>query len=220
MHSFLKTSLIAFAIFLGGCGIVPDPIDVADNENLATFDSIINGNGTGEGLTARWGGEIIAVENKKDFSEFEILQYPNNHYGKPRTTLDSQGRFKVRVSGFIDPLVFAKGRSITFVGEVGEPAEGIIGEQTYVYPVLLANGYYLWKETEEYRVSGFMYSELSPFWGMGIRRDYWGSYGYYHNRATIRVKTKSSKSSNNGSAGNSRSHGSDSGTSEDKLQQK
>jgi len=40
----------------------------------------------------------------------------------------------VQVAGFIDPLVFEKGRLITFLGELGEPLEGIIGEQTYVLP--------------------------------------------------------------------------------------
>lgn len=194
MHSLIKTSVLALAIFAAGCANVPEPLEVAENTSLATFDSVINGDITAQGATARWGGEIVTVENKKDYSEIEILHYPSNHYGKPRSTLNSEGRFKVRVAGFIDPLVFEKGRLITFLGEIGEPAEGIIGEQTYVYPVLLANGYYMWKETEEYEVSGFHYSPLSPYWGLGLRGGYWGSYGFHYNRATIRVRTKNSSS--------------------------
>ncbi len=198
MQSFLKTSVVVLTILIGGCAIVPEQIKVADDENLVSFESIINGSETGQGTKARWGGEIVNVENKKEYSEIEILQYPNNHYGKPRSNLDSEGRFKVQVVGFIDPLVFKAGRLITFIGELGEPTEGIIGEQTYVYPVLLASGYYMWKETEDYRVSGMFYSDLSPYWGFGLRRDYWRLYGFYHSRATIRVQTNSSKSGTTG----------------------
>lgn len=194
MPSFLKISVVALSILVGGCAIVPEQIEVSDDENLVSFESIINGSETGQGTKARWGGEIVKVENKKEYSEIEILQYPSNYYGKPRSNLDSAGRFKVQVAGFLDPLVFKAGRLITFKGELGEPTEGIIGEQTYVYPVLLASGYYMWKETEDYRVSGVFYSDLSPYWGFGLRRDYWRPYGFYHSSATIRVQTNSSKS--------------------------
>lgn len=199
MHSFLKTSIVALAMLMGGCVIVPEQIEVSDEANLISFESIINGSKTAQGEKARWGGEIVSVENKKDFSEIEILQYPSNQYGKPRTNLDSAGRFKVQVTGFIDPLVFENGRLITFLGELGDPAEGIIGEQAYVYPVLLASGYYMWKETEEYQVSGFYYSHLSPYWGMGLSRNYWRPYGFYQNRAVIRVQKNRSKSGTTGS---------------------
>jgi outer membrane lipoprotein len=209
MHSFLKISALALTLIVSGCVVVPEPIKVVDDENLVSFESIINGDSTGLGANARWGGEIVAVENKKEYSELEILQFPSNHYGKPRTSLDSAGRFKVRVAEFIDPLVFEKGRLITFVGELGEPAEGIIGEQTYVYPVLLASGYYMWKDTEEYQVSGFHYSALSPYWGMGIRSHYFRPYGFFHSRATIRVQTKTSKSSNSRSSVSKRSGSTD-----------
>lgn len=194
MHSFIKTSVLALALIAAGCANVPEQIEVANDTNLASFESVLNGDGTSQDATARWGGEIINVENKKDYSEIEVLHYPSNNYGKPRSTQNSTGRFKVRVAEFIDPLVFEKGRLITFLGEIGAPAEGIIGEQVYVYPVLVARGYHMWNDTEEYEVSGFYYSPLSPYWGFGLGHRYWGSYGFYHDRARIRVKTKESSS--------------------------
>ena len=194
MNANLKTSALLVAFFVAGCTIVPETIKVADTDNLVSFESIISGDETGQGAEARWGGEIVSVHNKKEYSELEILHFPSNHYGKPRTALDSAGRFKVRVSEFIDPLVFVKGRIITFRGELGEPAEGLIGEQVYVYPVLLANGYYMWKDTEEYEVSGFYYANMSPYWGLGLRSHFYRPYGFYHSRATVRVDTKRSKS--------------------------
>lgn len=194
MHLFIKTSVLALALIAAGCANVPEQIEVANDTNLVSFESVLNSEGTSQGATARWGGEIITVENKKDYSEIEILHYPSNNYGKPHSTQNSKGRFKVRVAEFIDPLVFEKGRLITFLGEIGAPAEGLIGEQIYVYPVLVATGYHMWKDTEEYEVSGFYYSPLSPYWGFGLGHRYWGSYGFYHDRARIRVKTKDSSS--------------------------
>lgn len=216
MHSMLKISVIGLVLLITGCVIVPDPIKVSDTVNLASYESILNGNETGEGAPVRWGGQIVAVENKKEYSELEILQYPSNHYGKPRSNLDSAGRFKVRISGFLDPLVFEKGRLITFLGELGEPAEGIIGEQAYMYPVVLASGYYMWKDVEEYEVTGFHYSVDSPFWGMGLRHSYYRPYGFYHNKAKIRVERKRSKSSESTSRSNAAGQGGSADRSKDK----
>jgi len=51
------------------------------------------------------------------------------------------------------------------------------------YPVLLASGYYMWKETEDYHMSGFYYSDLITLLGNGFKKDYWRPYGFFHTRA-------------------------------------
>lgn len=207
MHSIFKVSIFAFALFLGGCAVYPDPIDIGEEVDLVSYETIVNGDQAGVGLKARWGGEIVAVTNKKDYSEIEILHYPNNHYGKPRRSTESTGRFKVRVRDFIDPLVFEKGRLVTFIGELGEPAEGVIGEQTYVYPVLIADGYHMWKKTVDYEVTAFSFSPFSPYWAFGPRYGYHRGWGFQHHSGTVRVKVKDGASrtvdssrTNNGSS--------------------
>ncbi|MDT0581922.1 MULTISPECIES: Slp family lipoprotein [Alteromonadaceae] len=190
MPSIFKVSIAALALTLGGCAIYPDPIDIGEEVELVSYETIVNGDQAGVGLKARWGGEIVAVVNKKDYSEIEILHYPNNHYGKPRLSSESAGRFKVRVRDFIDPLVFEKGRLVTFIGELGEPAEGLIGEQAYVYPVLIADGYHMWKKTVDYEVTAFSFSPFSPYWAFGPRYGYHRGWGFHHHSGTVRVKVK------------------------------
>lgn len=167
---------------ISGCVNVPTEIDLAENTILVPFEQvnttiITTGPNTKESITsvdtgkkARWGGKIVSVQNKKDVSEIEVVFFPEDNYGKPKTNMPSIGRFKAVVEGFVDPLVFEQGRLITVVGEVGEGQSGIIGEQTYLYPTLNAMGYYMWKESTNVNV------ELSNF---GFT-----SFGYvngYHN---------------------------------------
>jgi outer membrane lipoprotein len=210
MHSVIKTSFVAAVVFLSGCAVYPDQINVDDEANLVSYQDIVNGNVTGVGSKARWGGEVVAVENKADYSEIEILFFNNNHYGKPRSTAESAGRFKVRVRDFIDPLVFSQGRLVTFVGELGEPTEGLIGEQRYVYPVLLADGYHMWKQTKDYEISSFHFSPFSPFWAVSPGFRYHRGWRFYEHGGTVRVKVKDGVSgrTNNGQGERNRSSGS------------
>jgi len=187
-----------------GCAIVPNEIDVAKNTNLVPFEKVSNNtvsvgpntaapmSASSKGKKARWGGKIVSVENKKDVSEIEVVFFPENSYGKPRTSMASAGRFKAVVDGFVDPLVFEQGRLITVVGEVGDGQSGIIGEQDYTYPTLNAMGYYMWKESSDVRVeldtfgfssfgfrSGFHNSFFNPWYDPWYHR---------HQRGRIRIE--------------------------------
>jgi len=189
---------------LSGCANVPNEIDVAKNADLVAFDKVSANiikvgpsNGMPQahsdlGKKARWGGKIVAVENKKDVSEIEIIFFPENSYGKPKTGMPSAGRFKAVVEGFVDPLVFEQGRLITVVGEVGDGQSGIIGEQAYLYPTLNAMGYYMWKESTDINVELDTFG-FSPF---GYRSHFHSSFfnpwydPWYsrHQRTRIRVE--------------------------------
>jgi outer membrane lipoprotein len=153
---------------LSACSVVPDPIQVTDENVLVPFDTVMNDPQASNvaGQSARWGGRIVGVENKKEVSEIEVVFFPDSSTGKPRIGQESTGRFKAVVEGFVDPLVFVQGRLITVVGEVTAPLTGIIGEQEYTYPTLNAQGYYMWKQTTEVDVDqiGFV-----PFHARGFR---------------------------------------------------
>jgi outer membrane lipoprotein len=152
---------------VSACTVVPEPIQVADTNTLVSFEEVANNleSDVQVGKQARWGGRIVAVENKKDVSEIEIVFFPESSSGKPRIGQESGGRFKAVVDGFVDPLVFEQNRLITVVGEVGAAQTGIIGEQNYTYPTLNAVGYYMWRQTSEVEVDqiGFV-----PFTGRGF----------------------------------------------------
>lgn len=175
-------SILVGILVLAACNIVPNQIAVEENINLVNYKSIdktqVSPSQIGE--LARWGGKIVSVENKKDVSEIEVVFFPESRSGKPRVGDESLGRFKAVVKGFVDPLVFEEGRLVTVVGSVGELIEGVIGEQTYKYPTLDAQGYYMWRKTTDLEVesvgfSPFLYSQhyrrgffspwYDPWWG-------------------------------------------------------
>ena len=67
----LLSLLIPITLLVGGCSITPENIDVAESDNLVSYEQGKN-NGI-EGKKARWGGKIVSVENKKDVSEIEVV---------------------------------------------------------------------------------------------------------------------------------------------------
>lgn len=149
-----KAYLLLLLMGLGACSIVPDEIAVNPDTQLVNFESVNTQNKTPtqSGLTARWGGEIVKVENKPEHSEIEIVFYNERSSGKPNVGANSPGRFIAIVPGFIDPLVLEAGRLITVVGNVGDTVQGQIGEQNYRYPTIDTQGYYVWQKTSEYEV--------------------------------------------------------------------
>ena len=190
IHMKVFISIISSLLLVTSCAIVPEPIDVADNVSLTAFEQVTPNKSNAQliGTNARWGGKIVAVTNKKDVSEIEIVYFPENHFGKPRTGEESAGRFKAIVEGFIDPMVFKTERLITVVGEIGEPNTALIGEQEYEYPTLNAVGYYMWKETSEVDVDAFAFA---PFgFHARYRRNYFSPWydPFYHSRNRVRVR--------------------------------
>lgn len=126
------------------------------------------------------------------------MQYPTNHYGKPLDSGESKGRFKAKIKGFVDPLVFEKGRLITLVGQVTAAEQGIIGEQNYTYPVLAAEGYHMWKLTRDLEVDSIRFSPFSHHWGthsLFYSRHLFHR-GFYPSKVRVKVKDAQSSRSN------------------------
>lgn len=177
----MRFILIVIPLLLSGCAIVPENIQVADDTALVSYQQVVSTGDAALEKPARWGGIIAGVNNKEGFSEVEIVHFSLNSYGKPSVANESSGRFKVRVDGFLDPVVFEPGRTVTFIGKVNEPIEGLIGEQPYLYPLIAADSYHLWKKETVYDVSSVHfdagYGWYSPFWGP---RFYGHPFGFRH----------------------------------------
>lgn len=131
------------------------------------------------GQSVRWGGVIAAVENRNNETWLEIVEQPLNDVGRPRMVDHSAGRFMVKVPGFLDPSIYAKGREFTAVGALDGTYRATIGtDYHYDYPVVASSSYFLWPprvETETYYVDPV----FSGYYGYGP--GYWGPYyrGYY-----------------------------------------
>ena len=97
-----------------------------------------------EGAQVRWGGVILDTENKDDGSWVKVIAMPLKGSGKPRDADNSPGRFVAVVDRFLEPLLYARDRRITFTGQVIGTQSEKIGEFSYQYPIIRADFYHLW----------------------------------------------------------------------------
>lgn len=159
----MKTfTFLAAVLFVSGCASrIPQNISQAPTPDLTVSEVIVQADAR-RNQPVRWGGSILMVVNLTNETEIEILAKELDSSGKPSDTDETQGRFLVRVDGFIDPAVYAKGRLLTVYGLVDTALTRSIGEKPYVYPVIKAQTTYLWPKESEYS-----------------NRDYYYPYGYY-----------------------------------------
>ena len=219
-------SLLFSALILGGCVSVPESVQLPEDTNLLPYESLVVGPMLEESANAkknqmaRWGGVVANVENQQDRTMLDIVYYPLRAYGRPILRKESIGRFRVYVNGFLDPMVYQKGRSMTFAGTLTGTETGLVGEHNYVYPTLEASGYFLWEDIDRIEIE-----TISVWPGYGHPWGVRGFYGWrlwpYHQRHIVTRKhqhyqsgdhssgsnTKATTNSNNSNA-TSRSHSS------------
>lgn len=152
-------AMIAVVLGLQGCSQVPDELAVAEGTNLVEFSTALTDNGDSIGQSARWGGTIAEVRNTDSGTVIEVVNFPLRNFGRPIAADSSDGRFRAKVSGFVDPVVYAKGKSVTFTGTIAPAEQGKIDEFTYLFPVLEVSGQYLWKDIEP-RQNTITYSDM------------------------------------------------------------
>ncbi len=141
------------------------------------------------GRNVRWGGTIVAVENKADMTWIEILAVPLNSYGRPAGYDDSNdGRFLVRIDGFLEPEIYNKGRRLTVYGTLESRIVRQIDEHPYAYPLVHASHYHLWREDDyspQYHYAAYPHFYhpyyVHPYYRLhyGHRHFFWPRYGYY-----------------------------------------
>jgi outer membrane lipoprotein len=135
--------LIAAAAWLAGCSTVPEviksppPGDVHVGEVRAEPARFV-------GTDVRWGGSVVTVRNERDATVLQIVARRLDSSGQPRDEDRTEGRFLAKVSGFLDPAVYEKGREVTVRGRVEGVVEETIGEFRYQYPVVAVEHLHLW----------------------------------------------------------------------------
>ncbi len=160
---------------LGGCSLMPKSLQ-GEYKNV-TIDEAKQHNAE---HAVRWGGAIVRVENKDNKSVIEIVSTPLGLSGRPQDLEESTGRFLAVVEGFIDPLIYKKGREITVVGLTSGVIDGKIGEMSYPFAVISVTSYHLWRERPYYPNYYYHYRHHSypSYWHYGFF--YSPSYCYYH----------------------------------------
>lgn len=89
-----------------------------------------------KGRTVLLGGKIINVEVLKERTDIFVLQLELNGSEQPQNNDQSNGRFIIRTSKFIDPAIYPQGTLITVAGKVTGSEEKYIGQMPYKYTLI------------------------------------------------------------------------------------
>lgn len=138
------------------------------------------------GQSVRWGGSIVAVENRAAETWIEIAARDLGGFGRPLRSDVSQGRYVARLGGFFDPSIYRPDREITVYGTIDGGIERRVGERSYVAPLLRVLDYHLWPEYVELAPPYYdpwwdplyPYPYYDPFFGP-YSRPGWGARFYY-----------------------------------------
>jgi len=168
-----KVVVLALAALVAGCAY---PISKELRQKAAadlTFAMVLGNPDAYRGSIVIWGGHIIETRNRKDGTEFVVLECPLDVSGMPFESRYSRGRFIARTPEFFDPEVYRKGARITLGGEIVGKETRPLGEIQYTYPVVAIRELYLWDEPEpEWRWRCYC-GWPDAYWGWG-----WGYWWY------------------------------------------
>jgi len=145
----LKFSILIILIAgLAGCASYPDSVAVSEETRLVGFEQENQANVNKVGETARWSGVIADINNGKKQTTLDVLYYPAQSNGRPKTSKEPIGRFRVKVDKFLDPAIYRKGKSVTALGNLLPKETGKIGEYEYEYPTIGGAKVFLWPKLE------------------------------------------------------------------------
>ena len=166
----VHTTLGALLLGLLGCTVISRPI-MNEVEKGVTFSQLVADTGRYRGQTVVLGGHVIEVRNEARQTVVVVLQAPLGSGQEPRPPDRSEGRFLLHAQGFLDPEVYAKGRTITVAGRVLGRTREAIGDELYDYPTLEIREIHLWERHED------LYRYRSPY-----RPPYYDPWYYRHRR--------------------------------------
>lgn len=143
--SYLKPLLVLFiTVHLFACATTP----LFESEGVnKTLKPATAGDQTGQ--TVLWGGTIIETRNQTDKTVIEVLAYPIQSDFRPNLDKDSEGRFLIEKSGYLEAREYTPGKAITVRGVLGTSKTGRIGEAEYRYAVVNAEKIKLWSKEKK-----------------------------------------------------------------------
>ena len=106
-----------------------------------------------------FGGFIAETKMTGHGTEIEVVQSPLDRFGNIKDADVSEGRFILRTSRNLDPLIYRQGREIAMAGILTGSRKKMLGDMEYTYPVFDAKEIHLWKEEEYYP-----YPDMYPYW--------------------------------------------------------
>lgn len=131
------------SLSLTGCSSVPPVIRDIPPDNPSFQDAQTKA----DILTARpvrWGGTIVAIHNRPNAVELEILSMPLDDEGRPIAGDTAYGRFIAATGTAFDPDRYQIQRDCTVYGTLVGTSVGKIGDYDYTYPRVQALEVYVW----------------------------------------------------------------------------
>ena len=164
-----RAVFIVLTLGLSGCASVSSPIQSSPETAHITPDIVRVDDGRFTGQIVRWGGVIASVANFKHGSRIELVAKPLSDSGRPKATDKTFGRVLVDIDGFVDPIIYAKGRELTVRGVIQKNHAATVGEQAYSFPVIRASNNHLWQKRRErvhhyYHYHPFYHSRFDPWY--------------------------------------------------------
>lgn len=160
--------LLAFAVLLSGCATAPYGQKFEQSASTTKVSSVRQEPELHQNEEVSWGGSVIGINNREGETWIEIIDRPLDQSGIPNMGQKSAGRFLAIVPGFLDPLDYSNGRSITITGTVNGSETRKIAEADYDYPIVAVVNHQLWTEAQA--------SSTRRGYNSGI---YYPYYGYY-----------------------------------------
>jgi outer membrane lipoprotein len=142
---FLMLGIIG--IVLTGCSVMSKGM-LREADKDIRFESIRRDPSAYAGKTVILGGYVLEARNLKAETRLLVLQAPLTVRDEPRSSDLSEGRFTVVYEGFLDPVVYERGRKITVAGTVLGEEDIRINDHTVTIPVFEAREIYLWDQPE------------------------------------------------------------------------
>lgn len=142
-------SIVCFVVLLSACASYPDSVNVPEGTQLTEFSEENKANVNNVGSLARWSGVIAGVKNGKKQTTLDILYYPAQNNGRPKTSGEPLGRYRAKIDKFLDPEIYKKGKSVTALGPLQQKETGKIGEYEYEYPTIGQAKVFLWPKLQE-----------------------------------------------------------------------
>lgn len=144
--------LVLLSLLLSACSSLPSELKYEPETALVSYESVRKNPSVYADQPVRWSGLIAETRVQEQGSEIEIVYLPLQANGLPWQREASPGRFIARLTGLLDPALYAKGRSITVLGVVTGMEAGHIGLQAYDFPLVRVSQHKLWPEIKEVEV--------------------------------------------------------------------
>ncbi|RZB33107.1 MAG: outer membrane lipoprotein [Desulfobacteraceae bacterium Eth-SRB2] len=148
MRKVFCAIIIPACIFIGCAPVISKGLRREISRDI-TFKKIIEDPDTCIGKTVLISGIILGSKNTKEGTLIEILQKPADMEGRPKDVDESDGRFLALYNGYLDTVIYSRGREAAIAGEIKGKRVLPLDEIEYTYPLISIKEIHLFKPQKE-----------------------------------------------------------------------